>query len=1043
MLFYVDLHRLAGCRLSFMSTLLPSGIRPHQATSGGASRSVADGASDRDEIPATFPQVTAWLQSSPPVGEAKLPPMPAVPFADLWYRVATPVVDELAAPEATVRADLTADLVGRLSSVGEAVLWAEFNEQRTPRDIVIEHLRPDGPHRKLYNAFLEELRADGLRALTARYPVLRCNLAKTVCHWREASKELLVRVQEDRGVLMDAFGVHVEARLVGVRPGLSDPHRGGRTVAALTFARGDESRTVVYKPKDLVLDHAFQQLLAKLPPPTPADRPLRSAAVVARDGYGYMEWLPHVPCRNNNDLQRFYRNAGRLAALLYLLGCADCHHENFIAQRDDLLLVDAEALFQGTPYDRNTDRRNSTVRSALYDRMGDSVMRLGLLPQWHFAGEKRVPQDVSALGIAPPRSLRQQVAGWQELNTDGMISGRVERAAVLPTSSPVGIGEPNRLSEFAGDFCGGFNDQLAAVASDKRRWLAAGGYLYDFRQHRSRFVRRPTWVYLWAIRQQNEPEALTSEAGQQQVRAKLGRGNVPFVARPADPRVVAAENDQLGNLDVPFFEQLVAGTSLISPSSPEIPGYFEASGYDNARRRVEQLDAEAINLQLALVRGVIAAKGMRAHVPGQPGLAAAAASPAGPSGEERLNEAAEIGDLLVSAAISDDTGAVEWLGIDVAEDIERSSYGPLGLSLYAGRTGIALFLAALASAGAARRADYIRVAAGACSDLSRLCDELVSAQDGRGWWREQSLGIAGGGGVLLALVHLRKLLPTLVPQADRITAFLLDALDPDELARDEQLDVIFGSAGLIGPLLTVGTPQALTLARAAGDALVTRQDGSGGWITKSSETRALTGFSHGASGMVAALTRLHARTQNGAYLNAAAAGVRWERRQYSPEAANWPDLRPDAGQAPARFMLSWCHGAPGIALARLCLMGTPLWDADTARDLLDALKSTANGVLPEDSLCCGGLGRAAILRTAAWLTGEHRWLEAAARVEATCLERKRTAGTYSFKDVHGLFQGSAGAGLALLDTKGRFLPGILSGGLLSEAKASVKSNSSK
>jgi len=106
----------------------------------------------------------------------------------------------------------------------------------------------------------------------------------------------------------------------------------------------------------------------------------------------------------------------------------------------------------------------------------------------------------------------------------------------------------------------------------------------------------------------------------------------------------------------------------------------------------------------------------------------------------------------VSTAISDDTGAVEWLGIDVAEDTERSSYRPLGLSLHASRTGIALFLAALARDCAARSDTYACTAMGACSDLNRVYDGRNTVDDGRGW-REQPLGLAGGGGAPNVVAH--------------------------------------------------------------------------------------------------------------------------------------------------------------------------------------------------------------------------------------------------------------------------------------------------
>jgi type 2 lantibiotic biosynthesis protein LanM len=1015
------------------------------------------------EIPVEFAAIEAWLRTSPPIDEADLPPSgPPVSFVELWQRVAVGAMGELAsslpheaaahyrtryegwAEYGDVHADLTDDLVTRLSAVGEAAIWEEFNSRRTPGDIVMAHLRTDGngsgPPRAIYCRLLEEMRSEGLGSLTAQYPVLRRHLSTTVQHWLGSSREILTRARSDRDHLAEAFDLPPDARLAGIRQGLGDPHRGGRTVAILSFACGaasDDRRTLVYKPKDLGLDRAFQQFLAEVPSPSPADGLLRDVGVVARDGYGYMEWMPHVLCDGDGELRRFYRNAGRLTAVLYLLGCNDCHHENFIASGDQLLLVDGETLFQGTPYERNTDRRQSSVRSRLYDRMGNSVVRLGLLPQWHFVGDKRTPHDVSALGIRPPRQRRRDEPGWIGLNTDGMVSGRVGRLAEVPTSSPVGIGSNNRLSDFEDDFCHGFGSQLVAIAAERRRWLAADGHLARFRRYRSRFVRRPTRVYVWVLGQLSEPASLSSEAAQRAVRESLAVQQAPFKARPSDPRLLAAEDAQIDHLDVPFFEQPVDGVDLLAPDGSTLAGYFEVSGYENARQKLERLDGAEIDLELALIRAVIAAKGMHAHRAASFGRAGGGRRLDEPSVEERSREATAVGDLVVRTAISDGTGAVEWLAIDTAQDIERSSYGPLGLGLYGGRSGIALFLAALAGNGAADSDGYRRTAIGACSDVERLRGDRSTADDLRAWWRGQPLGLAGAGGVLLALRHLGDLVPDLAPELDDVTSVLVDAVDVDVLRADEQLDVIFGSAGLIGALLKIGTPKALSLARAAGDTLVGRQDASGGWVTPSSGPAPLTGFSHGASGMAAALATLHAGSPRDAYLDAAAKALRYERQLFDPAERNWPDLRATGQSGTPSFMLSWCHGAPGIALARLCLAQSPLWDADVERDLHHALESTTDRTLPEDSLCCGRFGRAAVLRVAAAHEGGGRWLEAAVQLEAQGLAQKLSRGTYSFNDVPGLFQGAAGVGLALLEgvphETASILPSVLSAGLYTAA----------
>ncbi len=91
-------------------------------------------------------------------------------------------------------------------------------------------------------------------------------------------------------------------------------------------------------------------------------------------------------------------------------------------------------------------------------------------------------------------------------------------------------------------------------------------------------------------------------------------------------------------------------------------------------------------------------------------------------------------------------------------------------------------------------------------------------------------------------------------------------------------------------------------------------------------------------------------------------------------------------------MLSWCHGAPGIALGRLLLAGSPLWNASVRADLDIALETTVSQNFGGDSLCCGRFGRAAILRFAGASLGELKWSTAADRLEQQSLSRSATDG---------------------------------------------------
>jgi lantibiotic modifying enzyme len=370
----------------------------------------------------------------------------------------------------------------------------------------------------------------------------------------------------------------------------------------------------------------------------------------------------------------------------------------------------------------------------------------------------------------------------------------------------------------------------------------------------------------------------------------------PDVRRDA---ALAAERTELGRLDVPYFEHPIAGRDLLLGETDVAPNFFGESGLDASRRRIGSLGEEDILAQLALIDGSIAAKARRAHRaqrrdPSKRDLALAA-----PSAAERLAAAATVRDLLIEASISDAAGHVEWLGIDSATDLERSCYGPIGPTLYSGAAGIALFLAAAGRAGSDERAALCRqLARAACLDFMRLLDSLDRSSERASWWCDQPLGLAGSGGRLLSALLLRDEVPEMRRALDAGLEGLIDALDPEILRADEDLDIIFGCAGLIGPLLRSATPKAIALAETAGDRLVERQDREGGWVVPAAGAKALTGFSYGASGAAAALARLAAATGRDAYREAA--------QRLAPP-PRWPGSRRLQGVTPiARRLYERC-----------------------------------------------------------------------------------------------------------------------------------------
>ena len=153
-------------------------------------------------------------------------------------------------------------------------------------------------------------------------------------------------------------------------------------------------------------------------------------------------------------------------------------------------------------------------------------------------------------------------------------------------------------------------------------------------------------------------------------------------------------------------------------------------------------------------------------------------------------------------------------------------------------------------------------------------------------------------------------------------------------------------------------------------------------------------------------------------------------------------------------MTSWCHGAPGIALSRACLFGTPLWDDKCEDEIGVALKTlTALPTPATDHLCCGTFGNAGILRVVSegpWVANlPESTLKAAIERSSDLVNRavtrsRNTGGVFrcfgtsdSTLVLPGGFTGLSGIGMALLDQVNRDerLGVMLSTALLSPARS--------
>jgi lantibiotic modifying enzyme len=963
--------------------------------------------------------------------------------------------DQLAAAGApfdprTVVTLLEGDLGDRICAVMlERVVALELNVAR------LEGRLPGATPGERFRHFVAGLHHPATRAaLLTTYPVLARRLAERYESWAAASSELLEQLASDWPQLCATFDLPADARLAAIEGEGGDAHGGGRSVRILRFGA---DRRLVYKPRSLAVDVHFQELLGWL------DRagvipPLRRLRVLDRGGHGWMEFVAAGPCDSPAGLARFHQRQGGLLALLYLLQATDFHQENLIAAGEQPVLVDLESLFH--PDLRPAPRDDA--EAAARDRLSHSVLRVGLLPQRVFAADDYPGMQMGGLGSTAGQLSPEKVPLREDDGTDRMRI--VRRRLPLPEDHNrpwlAGAAASASVLDHADDLLAGFRAVYLHLLGQRAALAAPGGLLGRFADDEIRVIVRPTLIYGALLYESFHPDLLGDGLDQARFADRLWLG-AEEGGLPAP--LVAAEQASLERLDIPRFRTRPRSRTLQADGC-SVPEAIARTGLFLARQRAGALSQADLERQIWIIEASLATMAEPAtrrplRPRARPGAAGRERSitlatlarppssiapatpdrpPPAPTSAELIACAAELGDRLAALAFQrpdvgparsagarrsgsgsgcDDGEEVAWIGVGPVST-DQLALRPLDVSLYDGLLGHALFLAQLGRltgqprhTGLARRT--VRTV---CRRLER--DRRALRQVG---------AFSGWGGVVHGLAYLGELWrdPHLLAAA-HAAVWKLRALIDD----DQHFDVVGGCAGAILALVPLQrrhpSPQVLDTLRACGQRLLAaaRPAGPGlGWTPLGWEGP-LAGFSHGAAGIALALLELAALLPAGPEplrLRALAArALAFERTLFDPAARNWRLVARTGSptDTPDDFMTAWCHGAPGIALARL-LCAPHLDDPALTDEIAAALTTTvAGGFGRGHALCHGDLGNLDVLLHAAARLPDPLWPRAVHHLTARVFAQLRASGPLCGNartvETPGFLTGLAGIGYGLL-----------------------------
>lgn len=958
------------------------------------------------------------------------------PFEEIWLPFIYVARNKLTAQAGTsysllsaeAHATLERSLVESLTTLGTRALAGKFKVfqyQKQPTFVGTPGKTTATCSNEQYKLFIEEMLNGELLSFFQEYSVLARLVATVTDFWVDATGEFLRRLASDWSKIQQTFQAETElGQVVAVKPSLSDRHRQGRSVLSLKFASGLK---LVYKPKDLGIEQAYSQLLACLNNcGTPL--PFKLLTVINRSTYGWVEYVENLPCKDKAEASRYYLRSGMFLCLAYVLRGTDFIDDNIIACGEHPVPIDTEMLL------------NHRVRGEIgdedayflaYEQLYSSVLDTGFLPRWQFVSKGK-SIDVSGMAGGSGQETLLKVPKWRNMNTDNMALHYEYDQRQFCKNVPFLNGVNLLPNDYLKEVVDGFRQMYHFLIEHKSAILATDGPLATLAHQQVRFTFRATLFYSVLLEASLKLEMLQDGVDRSiqldfLSRERFWSDKLKRLYSNFDHdlwQLIKAEQQALKQLDIPIFTAPANGNTLAIVPNQKIKNCFAEPSIDLVHARFHQLSEEDLEQQIGFIRG-----SMYAHSATlvdssllTENLVLTIEDVLPLTQTELVQQAMAIATNLQKLAIRSPNSSATWIALGYIMETQRFQLQPLGYGLYDGSCGIALFLAALAKLQGDDGYQELALAA-----LQSLRQYLQSPESSQAIAKQIGIGGAVGcGSLVYALVRIGQFLdePALVEDAAKAATLLT----PELLTADQKLDVISGVAGAILGLLALyrmtGESAVLEQAIIGGhhllDCRVASDLGFKAW--KTLDGRLLTGFSHGAAGIAYALLRLYESTGDACFLEAASEAIAYERSVLSPEAGNWSNFRNSVSrEGKPTFTSGWCHGAPGIGIARLGTLGI-LNTSEIRQDVETALNTTQKvswqGI---DQTCCGNFGRIDFLLEAGSRLLRPELIASAQKQAAWAITRARETGFFRCCDKvqgdtysPGFFIGTSGIGYELL-----------------------------
>lgn len=743
-----------------------------------------------------------------------------------------------------------------------------------------------------------------LQSLFAEFPELERLLQQSVVQQEEMEHKIKDRLEQDREEITElfcenqSFGSAVEIDL-----SVGDTHNGGCSTTKVIL---DNGVTLYYKNHKAQKAQWYQELYRYLCKKTGIT--CKEVRCLVRETYGWEEKIEKKDCKTKEEIERYYFRLGIHLCIGYVLSATDLHGENIIAHGEHPVIVDYETFpgYYIKKEESSAERKSETI-------LGNSVIHTGMLPILTWGkGENTVL--MSAVGNECRITTPFRMPVVKKDKTSDMYIDYEHVEIELKECVVYFNGKPVRPEEYMEELIRGFQAAYRVFVNDAEAVRMSERFFME----KARIILRHTQQYAMYRTVSLHPDYMKSRDDRVKLLQIIHKEGEAEIYR----QIRDYEIECLAELDIPYFEICGDSRDIFCGNSLRIPDFLDKTPREQWMNHIKELSEKDLNRQSDFIRlsmGLLGEKKSSLCIAGED-----------KADKYRISRMIKrMADWLCDTAVITEKLDITWIGLNF---LKRGGWKlhAVGMYLYGGISGIAVFLGEYLKSFKDKRAQW-------CFELAvnkmkryteKFCSESV---------REQPVktGIVDGEASLV-WVYLQ-----LFEMSGDIEYLDYASRHFRGMKRyfyeDHYFDLLSGNAGAILAAIhlyqTTGEKEYLDMAeeleRCLWEHRCEMESGSG-WKIPGMEIP-LAGMAHGNSGFLLAYTMLYKAVRKKEYLDKIKSILTYEDSLYSEEYGNWLDLRcPDRN----KIMNAWCHGAPGILLARMELkeiMGNAAVNRDIGR----------------------------------------------------------------------------------------------------------------